>query len=122
MFQVVSCCRGNSLSSVKTFGASNRFSSRITVYLAPYIIQSPGASFLLAEEKHPNSMLLSPPCFTMERGCSWCYILVLIDKCTFFYILAVSSTWFVGLNCKQDILWLSCCQSFIIGQIYEVKD
>ena len=54
----------------------NRFSSKIVLYLAPSIFPSTQTSFPVpAEEKHPHSMMLPPPCFTVGMVCSgWCAV------------------------------------------------
>ena len=50
---------------------TNRFSSKIVLYLAPSIFPSTLTSFPVpAEEKHPHHMMLPPPCFTVGMVCS----------------------------------------------------
>ena len=51
---------------LKSFADSYRFSSKIVLYLAPSIFPLTQTSFPVpAEEKHPHSMMLPPPCFTV---------------------------------------------------------
>jgi hypothetical protein len=44
----------------------NRFSSKISLYFAPFIFPLiPSSLPVLAADKHPHSMMLPPPCFTV---------------------------------------------------------
>ena len=64
--------------SLKSFAVSNRFSFKVSLYLAPTILPSTLTSFPVpAEEKHLHNMMLPPPCFTVGMLCSeWCAVLV----------------------------------------------
>ena len=74
----LSCWKVKLRPSLKSFADSNRFSSKIVLYLAPSIFPSTQTSFPVpAEEKHPHSMMLPPPCFRVGMVCSgWCAVLV----------------------------------------------
>ena len=74
----LSCWKVNLFPSLKSFAASHRFSCRIALYLAPSILPSTLTSFPVpAEEKHPHSMRLPPPCFTVGMVCSgWWAVLL----------------------------------------------
>ena len=53
----------------KVFALWSRFSSRICLYLAPFIVSSILTSLPVpAAEKQPHSMMLPPPCFTGGMG------------------------------------------------------
>ncbi|KAK5609688.1 hypothetical protein CRENBAI_026233 [Crenichthys baileyi] len=65
MFRVVVLQKVNRHPSLQFSAASNNFASRIVLNLAPL------TSFPLpAEEKHPHSMTLPPPCVTEGMVCS----------------------------------------------------
>ncbi|XP_061553466.1 phospholipid-transporting ATPase ID-like isoform X4 [Phycodurus eques] len=52
--------------SLRFWALWRRFSSRISLYLAAFIFPSTGTSRPVpAAEKHPHSMMLPPPCFTV---------------------------------------------------------
>ncbi len=52
--------------SLRSWALWRRFSSRISLYLAAFIFPSIATSRpVLAAEKHPHSMMLPPPCFTV---------------------------------------------------------
>ncbi|MEQ2246224.1 hypothetical protein ILYODFUR_036093 [Ilyodon furcidens] len=51
---------------LRSSAASNKFSSRIVLNLAPSIFSSTLTSFPVpGEENHPHSMMLPPPCLTI---------------------------------------------------------
>ncbi|MEQ2269643.1 hypothetical protein XENORESO_007289 [Xenotaenia resolanae] len=57
--------------SIRYFAASNTFSSRVVLYLALSIFSSALTSFHVpAITKPPYSMILPPPCVTIEMVCS----------------------------------------------------
>ena len=59
-----SCWNINLHCSLRSFVLWRRFSSRICLYLAPFIVPSILPSLPVpAAEKHPHSMMLPPPCF-----------------------------------------------------------
>ena len=61
-----SCWNVNLCRSRKSFALWSRFSSRICLCLAPFIALSILTSLPVpAVEKHPHSMMLPPPCFTV---------------------------------------------------------
>ena len=74
----LSCWKVNLRPSLKSYVDSNRFSSKISLYLAPSIFPSTLTIFPVpAEEKHPQSMMLLPPYLTVGMVCSgWCAVLV----------------------------------------------
>ncbi len=76
----LSCWKVNLRPSLKSFADSNRFSSRIALYLAPSIFPSTVTSFPVpAEEKLPHTMMLPPPHLTVGMVCSgWCTVLGLL--------------------------------------------
>ena len=52
--------------SLKSFALWSSFFSRICLYLAPFMVPSiPTSLPVPAKEKHPHSMMLPPPCFTL---------------------------------------------------------
>ncbi len=65
-----SCCEAtpkvNLRPSLRSWALWRRFSSRISLYLAAFIFPSIATSRPVpAAEKHPHSMMLPPPCFTV---------------------------------------------------------
>ena len=62
----LSCWNINLRHSLRSFSLWSRFSSRICLYLAPFIVPSILRSLpVLATEKHPYSMMVPLPCFTV---------------------------------------------------------
>ena len=62
----LSCWNVNLHRSLRSFALWSRFSSRIYLYLAPFIVPSILTSLAVpATKKHPHSMMLPPPCFTV---------------------------------------------------------
>ena len=62
----LSCWKVNLRSSLRFWSLWSRFSSRISLYFAPFIFPSILTSLSVpAAEKHPHSMMLPPPCFTV---------------------------------------------------------
>ena len=60
----LSCWNVNPRRSLRSFALWSRFSSRICLYLAPFIVPFILASLPVpAAEKHPHSMMPPPPCF-----------------------------------------------------------
>ncbi|MED6242574.1 hypothetical protein ATANTOWER_006578 [Ataeniobius toweri] len=73
----LSCCKDS-----QYFVASYRFSSNISLNLAPSVFPSTLTSFpVLAEEKYPLFMMLPPLCFTVWMVGSW-----LCSLCVFRHI------------------------------------
>ena len=63
----LSSCDVNLLHSLMSFVLWSRFSSRICLHLAAFIVPSILASLPVhAAEKHPHSMMLPPPCFMVR--------------------------------------------------------
>ncbi len=60
----LSCWKVNLRPSLRSWALWRRFSSRISLYLAAFIFPSIATSRPVAE-KHPHSMMLPPPCFTV---------------------------------------------------------
>ncbi len=61
-----SCWKVNLRPSLRSWALWRRFSSRISLYLAAFIFPSIATSRPVpAAEKHPHSMMLPPPCFTV---------------------------------------------------------
>ncbi|MEQ2281636.1 hypothetical protein AMECASPLE_032478 [Ameca splendens] len=66
----LSCWKVNLL-SLQSFADSNRFSSKIALYLASSIFPSTLTTFSVpAEEKQAQTMMLPPPCLTVGMVCS----------------------------------------------------
>ncbi len=62
----LSCWKVNLRPSLRSWALWRRFSSRISLYLAAFIFPSIATSHPVpAAEKHPHSMMLPPPCFTV---------------------------------------------------------
>ncbi len=62
----LSCWKVNLRPSLRSWALWRRFSSRISLYLAAFIFPSIATSRPVpAAEKHPHSMMLAPPCFTV---------------------------------------------------------
>ncbi len=62
----LSCWKVNLRPSLRSWALWRRFSSRISLYLASFIFPSIATSRPVhAAEKHPHSMMLPPPCFTV---------------------------------------------------------
>ncbi len=62
----LSCWKVNLRPSLRSWALWRRFSSRISLYLAAFIFPSIATSRPVpAAEKHPHSMMLPPPCFTV---------------------------------------------------------
>ncbi len=62
----LSCWKVNLRPSLRSWALWIRFSSRISLYLAAFIFPSIATSRPVpAAEKHPHSMMLPPPCFTV---------------------------------------------------------
>ncbi len=62
----LSCWKVYLRPSLRSWGLWRRFSSRISLYLAAFIFPSIATSRPVpAAEKHPHSMMLPPPCFTV---------------------------------------------------------
>ncbi len=62
----LSCWKVNLWPSMRSWALWRRFSSRISLYLAAFIFPSIATSRPVpAAEKHPHSMMLPPPCFTV---------------------------------------------------------
>ncbi len=62
----LSCWKVNLRPSLMSWALWRRFSSRISLYLAAFIFPSIATSRPVpAAEKHPHSMMLPPPCFTV---------------------------------------------------------
>ncbi len=62
----LSCWKVNLRPSLRSWALWRRFSSRISLYLAAFIIPSIATSRPVpAAEKHLHSMMLPPPCFTV---------------------------------------------------------
>ncbi len=67
----LSCWKVNLRPSLRSWALWRRFSSRISLYLAAFIFPSIATSRPVpAAEKHPHSMMLPPPCFTL-LGLYW---------------------------------------------------
>ncbi len=62
----LSCWKVNLQPSLRSWALWRRFSSRISLYLAAFIFPSIATNRPVpAAEKHPHSMMLPPPCFTV---------------------------------------------------------
>ncbi len=62
----LSCWKANLRPSLRSWALWRRFSSRISLYLAAFIFPSIATRRPVpAAEKHPHSMMLPPPCFTV---------------------------------------------------------
>ncbi len=62
----LSCWKVNLRPSLRSWALWRRFSSRISLYLAAFIFPSIATGRPVpAAEKHPHSMMLPPPCFTV---------------------------------------------------------
>ena len=62
----LSCWKVNLQPSLRSRALWKRFSSRISLYLAAFIVPSIATSGPVpAAEKHPHSMMLPPPCFSV---------------------------------------------------------
>ncbi len=62
----LSCWKVNLRPSLRSWALWRRFSSRISLYLTAFIFPSIATSRPVpAAEKHPHSMMLPPPCFTV---------------------------------------------------------
>ncbi len=62
----LSCWKVNLRPSLRSWALWRRFSSRISLYLAAFIFPSIATRRPVpAAEKHPHSMMLPPPCFTV---------------------------------------------------------
>ncbi len=62
----LSCWKVNLRPTLRSWALWRRFSSRISLYLAAFIFPSIATSRPVpAAEKHPHSMMLPPPCFTV---------------------------------------------------------
>ncbi len=62
----LSCWKVNLRPSLRSWALWRRFLSRISLYLAAFIFPSIATSRPVpAAEKHPHSMILPPPCFTV---------------------------------------------------------
>ena len=63
---LLSCWKVNLHPSLRSWTLWSRFSSRISLYIAPFIFPSILTSLHVpAAEKHPHSMILRPPCFSV---------------------------------------------------------
>ncbi len=110
----LSCWKVNLRPSLRSWALWRRFSSRIYLYLAAFIFPSIATSRPVpAAEKHPHSMMLPPPCFTvgtvLDRwwavpGFLHTYRLELRPKS---YILVSSDQRIGGLQWWFDFLQLS---------------
>ena len=95
----------------------SRFSSTISLYFALFIFPLILTSLSVpAAEKHPHSMMLPPPCFTvgMVPGHlqTWCLafgpnssILVSLDQIILFLMVGESFTWLLA-NSKRAVMLL----------------
>ena len=64
---LLSCWRVNLHPSLRSGALWSRFYSRISLYFAPFIFPSVLTSLPVpTAEKHPHSMMLPPPCFTVR--------------------------------------------------------
>ena len=62
----LSCWKVNLRPSLRSWALSSRFSSRISLYFAPFIFSSSLTILPVpATDKHSHSMMLPPPCFTI---------------------------------------------------------
>ena len=132
MLRVIVLLADEPLPSLKSFADSIRFSTRIALYLAPSIFPSVLTSFPVpAEEKHPHSMMLPRPCFTVGMVCSGCWVSATHsvlhwgqkvtfwshpDQSTFFHMFAVSPTWLVA-NSKWDFLGFTFNNGFLLATL-----
>ena len=69
----LSRCKVNLHPSLRSWTLCSTFSSRISLYFAPFIFPSILTSLpVTAAEKHPHSMMLPPPSFTVDG--EWCQV------------------------------------------------
>ena len=67
-----SCWKMNRRPSLRSRALWSRFSSRMSLYIAAFIFPSIMTSLPVpAAEKHPHSMMLPPPCFTVGMVLAW---------------------------------------------------
>ena len=68
----LSCWKMNRHPSLRSRALWSRFSSRMSLYIAAFIFPSILTSLPVpATEKHPHSMMLPPPCFTVGMVLAW---------------------------------------------------
>ena len=72
----LSCWKMNYRFSLRPRALWGRFSSRMSLYIAAFIFPSMLTSLPVpAAEKHPHSMMLPPPCFTVGMVLAkWCAV------------------------------------------------
>ena len=69
----LSCWKINRSPSLRSRALWSRLSSRMSLYIAAFIFPSLTSLPVPAAEKHPHSMMLPPPCFTVGMVLAWCW-------------------------------------------------
>ncbi len=106
----LSCWKVNLRPSLRSWALWRRFSSRISLYLAAFIFPSIATSRPVpAAEKHPHSMMLPPPCFTVGTVLDrWWAVPGFLHK----YRLELRPKSAILVSSDQRILFVTILESF----------
>ncbi len=106
----LSCWKVNLRPSLRSWALWRRFSSRISLYLAAFIFPSIATSRPVpAAEKHPHSMMLPPPCFTVGTVLDrWWAVPGFLHT----YRLELRSKSSILVSSDQRILFVTILESF----------
>ncbi len=106
----LSCWKVNLRPSLRSWALWRRFLSRISLYLAAFIFPSIATSRPVpAAEKHPHSMMLPPPCFTVGTVLDrWWAVPGFLHT----YRLELRPTSSILVSSDQRILFVTILESF----------
>ncbi len=106
----LSCWKVNLRPSLRSWALWRRFSSRISLYLAAFIFPSTATSRPVpAAEKHPHSMMLPPPCFTVGTVLDrWWAVPGFLHT----YRLELRPKSYILVSSDQRILFVTILESF----------
>ncbi len=106
----LSCWKVNLRPSLRSWALWRRFWSRISLYLAAFIFPSIATSRPVpAAEKHPHSMMLPPPCFTVGTVLDrWWAVPGFLHT----YRLELRPKSYILVSSDQRILFVTILESF----------
>ncbi len=106
----LSCWKVNLRPSLRSWALWRRFSSRISLYLTAFIFPSIVTSRPVpAAEKHPHSMMLPPPCFTVGTVLDrWWAVPGFLHT----YHLELRPKSYILVSSDQRILFVTILESF----------